>query len=205
VEVGSIVLDFFDSHSPHSSCFCSTEVIKLQQCQLKTQSLWRIIATNLNNKTNFEIYSRYVVLASGGKQSLPKLPSIHPNKLYSSDFVCTTAGIQELVNRLKSYPRKRIVIIGGSHSAFSAAWICLNKFGWYKDSDQSAASSHSIYIVHRHEIKVFYSCKRDADRDKYSSYEGINKQGQIHPFSGLRGDAKALYRNIRTGIETRVR
>jgi hypothetical protein len=96
------------------------------------------------------------------------------------------------------------VIIGGSHSAFSAAWICLNKLGWNKSADSSAAN-HSIYLVHRHDIKVFYACKRDADRDKYVSYEGINKQGQIHPFSGLRGDAKALYRNIRTGLETRVR
>lgn len=123
-------------------------------------------------------------------------------------------GIQELINKLRNYPRKRIVIIGGSHSAFSAAWICLNKLGWYGDSDSTLqstisssqnSSNHSIYIVHRHEIKVFYACKRDADRDKYVSYEGINKQGQIHPFSGLRGDAKALYKNIRTGVETRVR
>ena len=226
-----------------SAYHCETEVIKIQQVPLnhiKQQStssnnqqnnsqilIWRILATNLITKVTFETYSRYVVLATGGKQTLPKgLPNINPSKLLSSDYVCTDQGISELITRLKNYPRKRIVIIGGSHSAFSAAWICLNKLGWNSCSSSSGggnsssindlnihstigssnnSSNNSIYIVHRHEIKVFYACKRDADRDKYNTYEGINKQGQIHPFSGLRGDAKALYRNIRTGIETRVR
>lgn len=219
VEVGKVVLDFFDSH-PQSTYYCSTEVIKIQQTQIKNQNIWKIISRNLLTKSISEVYARYVVLASGGKQTLPKLPNIPSTKLYSSDYICTTSGIQELINKLRNYPRKRIVIIGGSHSAFSAAWICLNKLGWYKESDSplyssinsnntnsstNTSSNHSIYIVHRHEIKVFYACKKDADRDKYVSYEGINKQGQIHPFSGLRGDAKALYRNIKTGTETRVR
>jgi hypothetical protein len=228
VEVGETVLNLFDSTSSsssttnvsstsdhNSSYYCSTQVTKLQQFQFKNQSLWRIVALNSLTKSHHEIYARYVVLASGGKQSLPQVPpplnssstsssSSSSSKLFTSDFVCTDLGIQELTQKLKNYPRKRIVIIGGSHSAFSAAWICLNKLGWNKSASDSS-SSHSIYLVHRHDIKVFYACKRDADRDKYVSYEGINKQGQIHPFSGLRGDAKALYRNIRAGIETRVR
>lgn len=216
-------------------------MIKIQQYPINTKNssnqqqnsqlpLWRIIAVNLVTKETFETYARYVVLASGGTQTLPKsLPNVNPSKLYSSDYVCTDSGIAELTSKLKNFPRKRIVIIGGSHSAFSAAWICLNKLGWNSSCSGGSSSSNnnslnsnelslhstignsnnssnnSIYIVHRHEIKVFYACKRDADRDKYNTYEGINKQGQIHPFSGLRGDAKALYRNIRTGIETRVR
>mmetsp|Transcript_12468 Transcript_12468/g.12882 ORF Transcript_12468/g.12882 Transcript_12468/m.12882 type:complete len:1070 (-) Transcript_12468:84-3293(-) len=240
VEVGDVVLNQIDQHS-NSKYYCETEVIKIQQYNVNTKQennhnqqnsqlpLWRILATNLTTKVTFETYSRYVVLATGGKQTLPKsLPNINSSKLLSSDYVCTDNGISELITRLKNYPRKRIVIIGGSHSAFSAAWICLNKLGWNSTSGSNGSSSNignntnesnlhstignsnnssnnSIYIVHRHEIKVFYACKRDADRDKYNTYEGINKQGQIHPFSGLRGDAKALYRNIRTGIETRVR
>jgi lysine/ornithine N-monooxygenase len=164
----------------------------------------------------FETYAVAVVLASGGRQELPRLHSSSLNKkVMTSDIICTQAGIDEIQKRLKKVQQKKIVIIGGSHSAFSAAWICLNKLGWPKhamsagdfpNSPGPSATSqiHSIYIIHRTPIKVYYATKREAERDNYSGNEA-NKQGQIHPFSGLRGDAKQLFNNIRTGAETRVR
>ena len=61
-------------------------------------------------------------------------------------------------------------------------------------------------FLNRSFIKVFYSTKREADNDSYNDIGQINKiTGQIHPFEGLRGDAKALYKDIRTGKESRVR
>ena len=45
-----------------------------------------------------------------------------------------------------------------------------------------------------------------AEADKYDNIGQVNKvTGQIHPFGGLRGDAKALWKAIKQGRETRVR
>jgi hypothetical protein len=116
----------------------------------------------------------------------------------TSDDVCTLAGVEILKSKLEKKEKKKIVIVGGSHSAFSAAWICLNKLTVFN-------SEFQIYIIHRTAIKVFYATKKEADKDKYHDYDAPNKCGQIHPFGGLRGDAKDLYRSIRTGQETKIR
>ena len=52
---------------------------------------------------------------------------------------------------------------------------------------------------------MFYNNKKEADKDKYYDYDVVNKCGQIHPFGGLRGDAKALHRDVKCGRETRIR
>jgi hypothetical protein len=212
-EVGDVILRTITAFNPTSIYRCETQVTRIQQ-QPGTK-IWKITALDLPTKTSFDTYAVAVVLASGGEQPLPSLPSLALNrKVMTSDHVCTQAGIDELINRMQTSSKKRIVIIGGSHSAFSAAWICLNKLGWGKDSlaacgnsspaSLAASQPHSIYIIHRTPIKVYYATKREADRDKYTGYVA-NKQGQIHPFSGLRGDAKTLFNKIRTGAETRVR
>jgi hypothetical protein len=52
-----------------------------------------------------------------------------------------------------------------------------------------------VLILHRSYIKVFYSTKKEADCDLYYDTGVINKgTGQIHPFGGLRGDSKLLWR-----------
>lgn len=213
-----------------------------------------------------------------------------------SDFVCTDEGIEEVRRRIlksmRTTGKRKVVIVGGSHSAFSAAWMCLYKLDLsvkedtapipseseyekpaaHTDTDteidtrscadppksgtsspakllkspsyrspnqepsddvlsdaQVAATSPSgpivcktkeidkikqklltkngctsargvtgqsdILILHRSYIKVFYSTKREADHDLYNDTGVINKStGQIHPFGGLRGDSKLLWR-----------
>ena len=54
-------------------------------------------------------------------------------------------------------------------------------------------------------MRVFYTSRRDADKDGYSDYEGTNNHGQVHAFAGLRGDAKVFFNDILHGREQRVR
>lgn len=207
-EVGDAILTTIAAFNPTSKCHTETRVTQIQQ--MPDSKIWKITALDIPTNSSFDTYAVSVVLATGGEQPLPSLHSLALNrKVMTSDHVCTQAGIDELMHRMKHSPRKKIVIIGGSHSAFSAAWICLNRLGWGSDSQLGANASpstqpHSIYIIHRSPIKVYYATKREADRDKYTGYVA-NKQGQIHPFSGLRGDAKILFNKIKTGQETRVR
>ena len=132
--------------------------------------------------------------------------------------MCTEEGIAEVKRRLLAADtaitgstakpgcvrNKRIVIVGGSHSAFSAAWMCLNKLGL--ETEVGSLGTSSIMISHRSAVRVFYACKKDAELDNYDNIGHINKlTGQIHPFGGLRGDAKELWRGIKQGREQRVR
>jgi hypothetical protein len=206
-----------------------------------TNTLWRIETRDLRdsegNKTaaTQEIYARNVVLSTGGRQDRPNFTNQnHSAKVMVSDHACTAAGAAELKERLLAAGVNgrpgRVIIVGGSHSAFSAAWICLHKVhqpslqlssslpetpnrqtalsGSYSTCNVGALcfGSGSIVMTHRTPIKVFYGTKRDADADNYTDIGHVNRvTGQIHPFGGLRGDAKELFRSIKSNRESRVR
>ena len=65
-----------------------------------------------------------------------------------------------------------------------------------------------IKILHKDQIKVFYRRVQDAINDGYSHFdkrEFSNNKGYLYSFTGLRGDAKELYRSVAQGREHRVR
>ena len=267
-EVGSAMLSMVQTHAPSSSCRTRTAVEWIQRYTRSTDGLigWKLQLSNLdNNGVCSAIYAKDVLFATGGRQEVPTWTNTsHQAKVLTSDFVCTDPGIQEMKRRIKKNLRNggkgKVVIVGGSHSAFSAAWMCLNKMNSntgasiapvattgatatgvteaeiagmeassssmeeknnamsvvaVPSSQASTASSSScvlppntpsVFILHRSFVKVFYSTKREAELDGYTDTGVINKTtGQIHPFGGLRGDAKALWRDIKTSKETRVR
>eukprot|EP01041_Mallomonas_annulata_P008230 gene8230-16922_t len=170
------------------------------------------------------VYTQHVIMASGGVQRPPLLfKSDYANKVMCSDFLCTGPGIAELRRRLLAgtggknqhqHQQGRVLVIGGSHSAFSSVWILLNKL---VDSTRDSNSNDirfapgSICILHRGCVRVFYNSRREAEtdgccRDDLSkSNNNVNDKGQINAFGGLRGDAKRLYQSIRDGHEPRVK
>ena len=165
---------------------------------------------------------------------------------------------------------KKVVIIGGSHSGFSAAWLLMNGpadvlhnshvkptcsinhtekgkpfefpycqlkqaqdctlccickrqkgcdcvckcYGFFKyqttDFDYAELpqwNPDSIKILYRENIRVFYSKVEFAQQDNYTEYNPTvfsNKKGFLYSFTGLRGDARTLYREIKSGKESRV-
>jgi len=65
----------------------------------------------------------------------------------------------------------------------------------------------SIKILYRDKIRVFYGTVTHAKQDGYNDFsEHIfsNKNGFVYSYTGLRGDAKALYRKVKRGDEKRV-
>lgn len=65
-----------------------------------------------------------------------------------------------------------------------------------------------ITILYRDKIRVFYSRVHMAQAEGYTEFKGLqysNKNGFLYSFTGLRGDAKRLYKAIKSGKETRVR
>jgi hypothetical protein len=65
----------------------------------------------------------------------------------------------------------------------------------------------NIKILYRDRIKVFYSKVKDAEFDGYTDFKALsfsNKNGFLYSFTGLRGDAKKLYKSVMKGEEKRV-
>lgn len=56
-----------------------------------------------------------------------------------------------------------------------------------------------IKIIYRGDIKVNYKSKEEALMDGYTNFTQncVNSKGNIYPFTGIRGDAKQLWRRVR--------
>ena len=77
-----------------------------------------------------------------------------------------------------------------------------------EESDLPAFGAADITILYRDRIRVFYSRVHQAQADNYTDYKQLsfsNKNGFLYSFTGLRGDAKRMYKRIMSGEEKRVR
>ena len=73
-----------------------------------------------------------MIIGAGAKQGFhPKIfewfPNLQPDKLLPSDSFLQRSVFVQTVQKLRALKRKpKVVIIGGSHSGFSCAWLLLN-------------------------------------------------------------------------------
>jgi hypothetical protein len=79
------------------------------------------------------------------------------------------------------------------------------------DFDYSMLPSHfsqgNIKILYRDKIRVFYSTVAAAKQDGFTDFNPklfSRPNGYLYSYTGLRGDAKALYKKIRSGAEKRI-
>ena len=180
-----------------------------------------------------------------------------------SDFVLKRKNFKSVVDFIHTHKVKKIVIVGGSHSGFSAAWMLMNGpadfkvnnalnqtstpakfpeaqhkvrkdcsacchcstdqkqcacvckcFGFFRyeptDFDYAqlpAFGPGDIKILYKDCIRVFYSKVQNAHHDNYSEFKSTvftNKNGYLYSFTGLRGDAKTLYKAVKDGKEKRL-
>jgi len=78
------------------------------------------------------VVSESVLLATGGVPSAnnQSMPEEYRDRTVWAPEVLTEAGVVSIQRRLRGSTGQRgrkVVIIGGSHSAFSAAWVLLHK------------------------------------------------------------------------------
>jgi len=153
-----------------------------------------------------------VALALGGQQAIPlSFDTALRRKTLLGLNGLSPEGVNDIRARLSSSRSHRVVIIGGAHTAFSVAWSLLHKVTG-KDNLGVERSrwnfkKNEITIVHRSKVRLFYSTVADATRDGYTDFdpkEDLSPGGRVNPFSGLRGDSKALLRDIQSGKEKRI-
>ena len=127
---------------PLSDCLCETVAQSIVRHQDGTYTV-----ESIDKKTGAAHYlhAKHVVLATGGAQrpwDATTLPS-HPHIL-STAFALSHQGVDYLKKQftsLDSGRSPRIAIVGGSHSAWSAVWMLLNKVAEPAESALQATES----------------------------------------------------------------
>jgi hypothetical protein len=175
-----------------------------------------IAADSVDAAGNRELLvSRTAIMAIGGTQDqnrifsrdlLPgfRLSPEYTNKLLFSDQLFRHAGLARAATLLNAAVHPKVVILGGSHSAFSAAWLLTSRTAVsFGDGD--------IKILLRRSPRIFYPNRAAAEADGMTvtdddicpNTKGVNRLG------GLRGDGREIWRRIdgRPGcdLERRVR
>lgn len=110
-----------------------------------------------------------------------------------SDRVVGLDGPGELAALLIDRPRPRVTIVGGSHSAFSCAWVLLERVGG------AGFDPGAIRILGRRPIRLYYDSRDAALADGYTEFgddDVCPLTQRVFRLAGLRGDARELYRRV---------
>lgn len=148
------------------------------------------------------LVSRSAILAIGGTQdqrrilTLELLPGLrlHPQytkKIIFSDQLFGRTGLARATALLGAATRPKVVILGGSHSAFSAAWLLTSRTSLtFGDGD--------IKILLRRPPRIFYSNRDAAEADGMTVTDDdiCPNTKRVNRFAGLRGDGRELWRRI---------
>lgn len=148
------------------------------------------------------LVSRTAIIAIGGTQdqrrilTLELLPGLrlHPQytkKIIFSDQLFGRAGLTRATTLLGGAVHPKVVILGGSHSAFSAAWLLTSRTALTFDDS-------AIKILLRRPPRIFYPTRAAAEADGMTVTDDDicpNTKG-VNRFGGLRGDGRELWRRI---------
>lgn len=161
------------------------------------------------------ITAKTVVMALGGRHdwaphctteilSGVSLADCVADKIMSSDLLFTAEGRQRAAAMISAEPSPRVVILGGSHSAFSAAWVMTTLM------PEVTFGAGDIGIFVRREPPIFYESREAAEADSYpvSSADICPRTLRVHRLGGLRSDGRELWRCLTrrrgTVLEKRV-
>lgn len=158
------------------------------------------------------LFARSAVIALGGRQLWPQqalLPGLtladcSMRRAMPSDRALSSSGLREANDILADAGRRRILILGGSHSAYAVADALLG----VPAADR--LSPGQIEILQRREPRVFYPNRDAASDDLYDVDPGdiCPRTQRVNRMGGLRGYGREMWRQIarrpRTLPEPRV-
>jgi hypothetical protein len=114
------------------------------------------------------------------------------DRVMTSNTLLSKDGPQKAREFLKSNPRRTVTIIGGSHSAMSAAGTLLNLSGLSFDPG-------AITILHNRPFRIFYPSREDALRDGYTDFgpqDFCPLTNRLYRLAGLRMESRTLARRV---------
>ncbi|HEY1722072.1 MAG TPA: hypothetical protein VGG27_12565 [Magnetospirillaceae bacterium] len=160
------------------------------------------------------VEARTAIMALGGRQNVPasfdagsgfsiRVADLDAEKIVTSDIILTAAGMAQVRQRLAAAGHCRIVILGGAHSAYSAAWA-LTTF-----LPDLPFEPNDITIVARRAPRIFYDSRASADADRYPVEDGdiCPRTLRVNRLAGLRGNGRDIWRRMEgcDGVEAEPR
>ena len=140
------------------------------------------------------------VIALGGRQYQPQQPLLpglrladcRVHHLMPSDRALSTAGLNEADRALAEANGRRIIILGGAHSAYSVAGALLGL------PAAAALAPGQIMILQRREPRIFYPNRDAALEDLYPVEPGdiCPRTQRVNRMGGLRGFGREMWRQI---------
>jgi hypothetical protein len=203
--IGQAMTEIF-AHHPASEIRLRTEA---RSVHLRPDGTVAVVASSGNGPTH-TLVARSAVVAVGGRQPW-RDQSLAPGLAFSdvrarlmpSNDVLSHEGLAEANEILRAAGDRRIVILGGSHSAYAVAWALLELPGAAHLADGQLA------IVQRRPPRVFYPDRAAADADAYPVDPGdvCPRTQRVNRMGGLRGHGRDIWRRImaRPGVEPETR
>lgn len=203
--IGQAVAETFAQH-PASTLHMHTEASALH---LRGDGKVAVLVRDPNGATRTMV-ARSAVVAVGGRQPW-RDQSVVPGmtmadcraRLLPSNDLLSHAGLAETDDILRTAGGRRIVILGGSHSAYAVAWALLELPG------AAHLEPGQIAIVQRRAPRIFYPDAAAAAADRYPVDPGdiCPRTGRVNRMGGLRGHGRDIWRRImhRPGTEKEKR
>lgn len=160
------------------------------------------------------VEARTAIVALGGRQDMAAYlgPQLMPgvrladaelDKIMPSDALLTKEGLARASAVLDRARSRRVVILGGSHSAFSAAWVLTHLM------PEIHFGAGEIFILLRRPPRIFYWTREEAQADGYTvtGRDVCPRTRRVNRLGGLRGDGRELWRRLarRPGTEPEER
>ncbi|HZQ01673.1 MAG TPA: hypothetical protein VFB13_19165 [Reyranella sp.] len=146
------------------------------------------------------ISARTAIVALGGRQhwiQQPLCPGLALENcllryVMPSDRLLSHIGLKEAGRILHSDRERPIVILGGSHSAYSAAWTLANLL------PGEVLGQRRVYILQRRPPRIFYASRQAAEADDYPVDDGdiCPRTQRVNRLGGLRSDGRDMWRRI---------
>ncbi len=146
------------------------------------------------------LVTRSVVLAPGGRQFWHeqelapglRLSDCRPRHVLPSNTLLTQAGLAKANEIISEAHARRIVLVGGSHSAYAAAWALLELPATRRLDDGQ------LVILQRRPPRIYYRDAAEATADNYPFTPGdiCPRTQRVNRMGGLRGHGRDIWRRI---------
>jgi hypothetical protein len=160
------------------------------------------IAVATENGTQGTVRAGKAVIAMGGRpadgfEQAEIVPGLSLGR-YADKLVHASAVFDDrigLPGHLVEAVRRsgRVAVVGGSHSAWSVAWVMLSGPAFRTEG----GALPTVTLVHRSPIRLFYLTMEQAEADRYRfdpERDVCPVSGRVNRVAGLKGDARALAR-----------
>ncbi|MBS0223008.1 MAG: hypothetical protein JSR91_19950 [Proteobacteria bacterium] len=193
--VGAAVADMFAGHAASALHLHTTA----QSVHLCSDGRVAVVIQGQNDRTK-TLVARSAVIALGGRQhwrdemAAPDLKFVDcaARQLLASNELLTHEGLARANEIIRDAAGRPIVIVGGAHSAYAAAWALLQL------PDASSLKDGQIVILQRRPPRIFYPDRAAAIADDYPFEEGdiCVRTQRVNRMGGIRGHGRDIWRRI---------